>query len=203
MLHYSDADVREAVKLIDRFHRTVLCVNGINWREEWDESKCATDYESVVSNMLQAEGYGDVPYTVYAGASDTSIYAKYGSIEDNWRFRVVHDYYHTYFQKDFSVDGEYQLGHLHAGFVYRYCRERGVSEHLSQLAWLLMLCDTAGQTYYYDRTGGGFVENQAEFVENMIDRCMCTLLRDLTPLAWEHNFRQRFEWTMAKCQMEM
>lgn len=189
-----------AVSWASLYHDSVISKHSINWKAEADEADCPTNYDAVCTQMSHAVLGGEGVYNVYAGASDTSIYAQVCGVVDNHKFRAVHDYFHWQFHQDFTVMCEYELAQIHASNLLHFVRNSGGAELEARAAWLILLCDTAGQTWWYEHTDGGFVTDQARFVRSMIDQCGEDLWRDLTAGVWMYNFTDRFRAVLAKCR---
>jgi len=120
------------------------------------------DAPETYEGLKKRSAYMNIPIADYG--SDTSIY----SPRINGLFRFWHDVTHLELDRGFSLSGEEVV-----------CREHlaeGKELGLSILALRILEADTCGQVAYYFKHKK-FVENQAAFVQSVLNRGLSNALR--------------------------
>ena len=141
MMHYYDfdracADLTKQVYVLADQH----CPRG--WYGVPDDAA-----PSILSHMQLAFAER-IAYPVSYDFCETSIY---GSVEANMAFRAWHDALHVEHGLEAKLDDELELARIHASQVE------------GEACKLLILCDTAGQSYY-EACNGDFPTDQRKFV---------------------------------------
>lgn len=106
-------------------------------------------YEEVLETM-RATHYKGLPYPVFNGGCDTSIY---GSADANHAFRFMHDWSHVRWGLGFDLASELLVA-----------REQLTDLFLRDEEEWVFLIDTQGQALYSFLTDGEFLKDQGAFV---------------------------------------
>ena len=159
MMHYYDfdracADLTKQVYTLADQH----CPQG--WRVAEDTPAPFTLEE------MQDAWHNSTAFPVSADFSETSIY---GSAVANVAFRAWHDALHVKHGLETKLEDELELARIHASQVE------------DEACKLLVLCDTAGQSYY-EAFNGDFPTDQRKFVWTLFHLAMVQIGADVASI---------------------
>jgi hypothetical protein len=148
--HPSPLDIQLNVAVLHIASRLFPC--GFN------VSDAAPQFYNDLKHLLDATGR----MTVYAGASETTIY---GDREVNYAFRAWHDWCHWRGAHDFSSDGEHAVYETQCSHLVTLYGENEMTRRWQRILY----AEIIGQQAYFDRHGI-FPINQRAFVQSFLSK---------------------------------
>lgn len=102
---------------------------------------------------------------VTASGSESAIWGRHANV----RLRMVHDFDHVVMEFRFTPEDEIRLGLCEASAALRWALKRFPDEQwlAYAFAWLVLV-DVSGQALYFARSGGRFLNDQAQFHRDCI-----------------------------------
>jgi len=154
MNKYLNKDFNNAVSELADYYVVKSVIEHFSYWATDDVNAADQSFEELCKSLRLVDD--KISFPVYSGHSDTAVYA---TVDDNVRFRFIHDVVHIENNLGFSYEDEMKV----ALIMLAEAKEAG----LSGLALSILSAETAGMAKY-NKKFKDFPENQEAFIHSCV-----------------------------------